>query len=324
MKKSLVLFSFVLYSTICFCDDAAVHIAGGSASVLKEHNSISMISEYVTIDICNPNYYLVDAKFDFYNHSVDTTIAVGFPRTCWGADPMQGDFISFKTYVNDTEVETSVIADRDLLLSNPDGSWIIKTVEFPAKKNVNTRVVYQAEYGDSGGTALIVPYVFGTGSSWFGNIGKMTIKLIFNDNILFISNIDPFLGMKEEIKDRIIFNRNKGAMIWKLKDFEPELTDFFQILITNRFPEIMWRDEWQRNYFSEYEIDDFEYSQEKLRLIRNTFYAKHGRIFKDKELQQYFENKKWYKPNPNFSENMLNEIEISNIKKIKEFEDKLK
>ena len=41
------------------------------------------------------------------------------------------------------------------------------------------------------------------------------------------------------------------------------------------------------------------------------------------KLKQYFESKSWYKPNPNFSEKMLNPIELRNIQKIKEFEEKL-
>ena len=37
---------------------------------------------------------------------------------------------------------------------------------------------------------------------------------------------------------------------------------------------------------------------EDLRVLRNEIYARRGRIFKDKELQKYFEAQAWYRPNP--------------------------
>jgi hypothetical protein len=55
---------------------------------------------------------------------------------------------------------------------------------------------------------------------------------------------------------------------------------------------------------------------EDLRVLRNEVYARHGRIFKDPKLQKYFESQAWYKPNPDFKDDQLNEIEAANLKKI--------
>jgi hypothetical protein len=60
---------------------------------------------------------------------------------------------------------------------------------------------------------------------------------------------------------------------------------------------------------------------EDLKVLRNEIYARHGRIFKDAQLQKYFESQPWYKPNPDFKDEQLNEIEAANLKKIKEAED---
>ena len=60
---------------------------------------------------------------------------------------------------------------------------------------------------------------------------------------------------------------------------------------------------------------------EDLRVLRNEIYARHGRIFKDAELQKYFESQAWYKPNPDFKDDQLNEIEAANLAKIKSAED---
>jgi hypothetical protein len=60
---------------------------------------------------------------------------------------------------------------------------------------------------------------------------------------------------------------------------------------------------------------------EDLRVLRNEVYARHGRIFKDAELQKYFAAQAWYKPNPDFKDDMLNEIEAKNLAKIREAEE---
>ncbi len=43
------------------------------------------------------------------------------------------------------------------------------------------------------------------------------------------------------------------------------------------------------------------YSREELRLLRNTIYAQHGYIFKDKDLRDYFSQFEWYLPDPNLT-----------------------
>ena len=68
--------------------------------------------------------------------------------------------------------------------------------------------------------------------------------------------------------------------------------------------------------------DDFSgLFTEDLRLLRNEIYARHGRIFKTKILNDYFSEQPWYKPDPNYSDSMLTAIESANLKAIKEAED---
>lgn len=47
-------------------------------------------------------------------------------------------------------------------------------------------------------------------------------------------------------------------------------------------------------------------------------YARHGKIFRDKWLQSYFESQRWYKRNPRYSDALLNEIEKENIRLLSE------
>lgn len=59
---------------------------------------------------------------------------------------------------------------------------------------------------------------------------------------------------------------------------------------------------------------------EDLRVLRNEIYARHGRVFKDKDLQKYFESQTWYQPNTEFKDEMLSETESKNLAIIAEVE----
>lgn len=61
----------------------------------------------------------------------------------------------------------------------------------------------------------------------------------------------------------------------------------------------------------------------QLRLARNEIYARHGRMFNDKGLQNYFNSQAWYTPiysSSEFSDSWLSKVEADNIEFIKSFE----
>ena len=59
-----------------------------------------------------------------------------------------------------------------------------------------------------------------------------------------------------------------------------------------------------------------------LRLMRNAIYARYGRTFNSYDLQYYFDNSPWYKPNPNYSDDLLTDIDKYNIALIQKYEAK--
>jgi hypothetical protein len=48
-------------------------------------------------------------------------------------------------------------------------------------------------------------------------------------------------------------------------------------------------------------------------LVRGIIFGKHGRIFKEKDIQAYLSSRPWYKPNPNFKNSELNDDERQNL-----------
>ena len=72
------------------------------------------------------------------------------------------------------------------------------------------------------------------------------------------------------------------------------------------------------------EVADLEgLSAEQLRLARNEIYARHGRLFDDAQLQEYFNSREWYSGSispADFSEDLLNDYERQNTYLIQDYE----
>ncbi len=64
------------------------------------------------------------------------------------------------------------------------------------------------------------------------------------------------------------------------------------------------------------------FSKAALRIWRNAVYARHGRTFKSEDLQALFNEYAWYKPDNEYTDDKLTDIDKANIKLIQEFEKK--
>jgi hypothetical protein len=66
------------------------------------------------------------------------------------------------------------------------------------------------------------------------------------------------------------------------------------------------------------DLKDLELSD--LSLLRGVVFGRHGRVFKERDIQAYLKDQTWYKPNPNFSNSALNDTERENLDLIRELE----
>ena len=66
------------------------------------------------------------------------------------------------------------------------------------------------------------------------------------------------------------------------------------------------------------ELKDLELSD--LSLLRGVVFGRHGRVFKERDIQAYLKDQPWYKPDPNFSNASLSETERANLDLIRELE----
>lgn len=80
---------------------------------------------------------------------------------------------------------------------------------------------------------------------------------------------------------------------------------------------------------TEADIADIEDDAWMLKLARNEIYARHGRMFKDKSIQEYFDSKDWYEPKYIADEfesdhkDLISKLEAKNAAFIQEYEHKL-
>jgi YARHG domain-containing protein len=56
-----------------------------------------------------------------------------------------------------------------------------------------------------------------------------------------------------------------------------------------------------------------KFAIEDLKLLRGIIFGRHGRVFKDGEIKGYLEEQAWFKPNPDFRNSMLNDVERRNL-----------
>lgn len=69
--------------------------------------------------------------------------------------------------------------------------------------------------------------------------------------------------------------------------------------------------------------DDLKGLQESdLKIMENEIYARHGLIFKDKDMKSYFSEQKWYTPKNSSVNNLLTGMEKKNLEFIKVYKTK--
>lgn len=61
-------------------------------------------------------------------------------------------------------------------------------------------------------------------------------------------------------------------------------------------------------------------SLDDLKFLRGIVFGRHGRVFKDADIQSYLKERTWYKPNHDFQNSLLNETERRNLDVIREAE----
>ena len=278
----------------------------------------------------------VYCKFWFYStvkNKNNEYVNVGFPNFTEGPGGASPELRNFKTKVNGKEVDvilaeekttfkdlkTGKLTDAELIIK----SWFLWGVEF---KQNDTTIVENWYTGSWGGSyaSKSFEYLVGTGGTWDSTIGDG--KIVFDHSNLVSSAFVDGKGDSASLNPLNVASY-RDSTVYHFKNYRPNkhLTLFISFIsfwddpyhgrAEGSFEKIYQGPLGLKYFLKKKKEEGFD-----LRLMRNEIYARHGYLFKDKKLQDYFESTSWYKVNKKFLFEDLNKYEIKTVNTIVEIE----
>ncbi|HVT10833.1 MAG TPA: hypothetical protein VHE55_01090 [Fimbriimonadaceae bacterium] len=171
----------------------------GSPKLMASHPSVRMVSEVVRVTIHRQTADVV-CDFVFRNAGSACDVRMGFPD--YSGNRMPGDanksvFMSFKSTVDGKRVDTTLEPakapeDADFNAKGWNSAFQVKSVHFGKGQTRRVRDSYQvrlgtvAIHGEVPGKGepaeRIFSYIFSTGGSWHGSIGRAEMVITFADD----------------------------------------------------------------------------------------------------------------------------------------------
>lgn len=215
--------------------------------------------------------------------------------------------------------------NKNLLDGYYDSYYYVYHFNAHFKKGLN---IIQHTYTFNGSEDNISDYIFSyvltAANRWANNgIDDFTLILDMGDMESFAVMPNFFNGLNEWSidgkgkigKDHAVFHIQEGKAVFHKTNFHPEgelivskskigMTgeDYFDYI---KMQYLTFHDELTMM------IDDGKMTPEQKRILRNLPFAYRGYVFKNKDLQKFFESTEWYIPNPNYKDNFdeLNQYE---------------
>lgn len=350
MTKNIILICLLLSSIGLFANDGAFYFRGNQLIPIAE-TDITVRKEILTLKKIRNQFIEVTVYYEFYNPGSQKEMIVGFeafspegdvdgtPKN--GNHPYMRDFtvelnneiLSYKVaYVSDSVyVQNGVINGSDLVdFENPLDFFYVYHFNAVFKEGLNRiKHTYNYEVSEAVGYAYDFEYILTAANRW-GNKQIDDFTLIvdngefetFNINkSFFTNNSDWIINGIGKVEDKRIynfetaqFNIQKGNIIFQKKNFKPQGELFvFAARIFNEDKYIPF------SYYAQDRIFEPSSDFEK-KALRNLPFARRGYIFKNSELQAFFEMYTWYIPNPNYQPDVsiLTDIEKAWLKKFEE------
>lgn len=176
------------------------------------------------------------------------------------------------------------------VFSKKDQEFETQTVYFPISyTNVIIKADETLEYNMAGS------YIPGTTNlkynGWYSINGYTDVAKMYNDLVV----------------------ANKAAYNCEISDELKELSESANVQETVEHDGDYIFPNSNTTYLKETELETL--TKEEIRIAINEIYARHGYVFKDEELQAYFDGKDWYEgtiQGADFSESVFNEYELAN------------
>lgn len=336
MKKALFnLFSFLL-TFAAYANDGIYLTHGGAIYPIKE-SKIKLDREILSFSV-KDKICSVNILFEFNNpENIDRKLMIGFQAPTAVGDVSDNlantnQITDFKIISNGQILPYSLKAAEceDCELNDPDKMnftqseqgifvYLFEATFKPGINKINHSYTFPASMNVM--YNQFYSYILTTGSKWAGgSIGHLTVNFDIGDNQYFyVNNIfgkqaDWSIIGTGKVTDKYFENDiTTGRMVRILSgilqidvpDFSPPNNIEFGIICENSFITASTDSDKLESgevySLCNFLLDDNSYSRETLKILRNTVYAQHGYLFKDKNLKAYFSQFEWYIPDPNLT-----------------------
>jgi YARHG domain len=347
MKRTITLLVLlacwmIFSASAVLADGVTVYEVSGKTIIPVQENNIRMANETVRV-----KDEKVTATFTFKNVTdKQVAIKMGFPFKI-GEDPLStGTFGGMKTdlkfivKVNKSDVPATKMAVADAYRQKTGEEYDFMytwPIVFQPKEKKVVECSYNVQWGDDLGLNGGFSYIAKTGSLWKSTLDYADFYIELSDG-----TYRRFKSGRYNFKISPPGYKLNGQVIeWHFTNWKPN-TDFIVSydlilenedgaivqIISNHFYYKKKTYDGDKRYYTIEDIEGYTappdelYGRFYLKVLRNEIYARHGKIFKSENLQRVFRNQSWYKPDPNFSESMLNEYEKANVDFILNYEKK--
>lgn len=267
MRKTISIILFFLMNISISANDGRVVIGPSIEIIDNEDTNVIMKSEVINI-VIKDEYYEVTVDFEFYNEGDDETILIGFPVESWGFVNYENIFdniYDFKTFINgelisEYNINEEEYIDKYFIIKK---KWYLREILFPGNSYTYSTVTYRVRNQYHVEETALIGYIFGTGRSWKDKIGKMTVYITHDDNIIInnINNIDTF---------EFSWVTN-GKYKFENENIEPEIDDRIYINI-QRFNNFLEYFPYIKNLLYKNENDIQYYTINQIKLFVNSFF----------------------------------------------------
>lgn len=298
--------------TLVFADDSFMGSTGGNVFPSKSR-TIKMVREYVVLKL-EKDGYTTKCTFWFYNKGKDIDAVVGFPDYL---DIVSGGTLPLSNFTCRVNGAPQKVALKEEVFSADDPVearfWFSWHSHF---KSHDTTVIENEYAGKYGGFNYLdaeeAVYIIGTGRSWYGAIGYG--RIVFDHSDLATTNF-TFSSFD---KSRIKMTDMIDSTVLEFNNLIPNKDESVGISVYN-----IWED--RQDFGTNLQKESLEL-QFKVQIeakgspqfLINEIYARHGYIFKNDSIQNFYRQRGWYKSDSSFAESKLNNYERETIAILKE------
>ena len=327
MQALVTLILSLFFISLSHANDAAFGGSGALPMPIKE-SRIAMVSEKITIDgshLSQENmsgrwHYRCEFNFlNTANKSIDLTMGFPFPineglgdiATPKGVTVNKGDPLVYDFRVS---MAGKRLVSKKQAIAPDEERELFYTQAYLWPMHFKPRQTIKLTHQYSSGVTQDVmgydwvTYVLKTGSLWKdGKIGETLIEVTPNtpSRLCYEINKESYLK-PQPLGLKIVGKGAHRKYVWKLKQFTPNKDVNLCLMTANNF--VLYKVVYPIiSNPEQLKARLKKLSTPELRILRNSIYARHGRLFKSALLKRHFKAQWWYQANPNYADSMLDD-----------------